>query len=175
MGNFFHGWRRKTGLIFLVAALAIAGLWFRSFATTDLINFHTGRDRVQLFASDKSRMIWMSMDDPDHVVALDTAYDSLKTTPTGFLARFETEWRWQCCGFQLGSGRESLPTWGGSIGDGIEMMIPMKPSFLVPTILVIPYWSLVLLLTVASVTVLFSKSRRSNVASTLESSTSERT
>lgn len=39
MLDFFHGWRRKTGAVTLVMALAFVGGWIRSLAVTDSWQF----------------------------------------------------------------------------------------------------------------------------------------
>lgn len=36
MQTFFHGWRRKTGVVTLMLACVLCGLWMRSHATQDL-------------------------------------------------------------------------------------------------------------------------------------------
>ena len=37
MKQFFHGWRRKAGGVTLVMALALTGLWIRTFVVADFI------------------------------------------------------------------------------------------------------------------------------------------
>lgn len=42
MHSFFHGWRRKTGFVTLVMALAFVGGWIRSLSVTDSWQFPVG-------------------------------------------------------------------------------------------------------------------------------------
>ena len=37
MWSFFHGWRRKTGCVTLVMACALAAMWVRSLSTIDVL------------------------------------------------------------------------------------------------------------------------------------------
>ena len=39
MGDFFHGWTRKIGLVLLVMGVATAGLWLRSQFVSDCLHF----------------------------------------------------------------------------------------------------------------------------------------
>ena len=39
MGQFFHGWKRKVGIIALVFACAVTPIWNRSLAIIDVIRF----------------------------------------------------------------------------------------------------------------------------------------
>ncbi len=39
MGDFFQGWRRKTGCVTLVFALSVAALWVRSLTTSDHVDY----------------------------------------------------------------------------------------------------------------------------------------
>ncbi|MEI8017876.1 MAG: hypothetical protein WCH39_06725 [Schlesneria sp.] len=39
MGNFFQGWRRKTGCVTLVIGLAVIALWLRSLTTFGGVNY----------------------------------------------------------------------------------------------------------------------------------------
>jgi hypothetical protein len=37
MREFFHGWRRKTGIITLVVGLGLMGMWIRSYRLMDIV------------------------------------------------------------------------------------------------------------------------------------------
>ncbi len=41
MGDFFHGWRRKTGFVALLIALGFTALWMRSLTTIDTVRYFT--------------------------------------------------------------------------------------------------------------------------------------
>lgn len=51
MVQFFHGWRRKAGIVTLVMACAFWAGWVRSGMIGDRLAFQTHRDRVVFFGS----------------------------------------------------------------------------------------------------------------------------
>lgn len=56
MHTFFHGWRRKAGIISLVVACVMTGLWNRSLFVEDLVAF----PRRQAFDSLNGNLYWDS-------------------------------------------------------------------------------------------------------------------
>ena len=63
MREFFHGWRRKAGVVTLVVACAMMGMWMRSRFQEDSIRF-TAFSRRNLIMSTSSRISWWSWNEP---------------------------------------------------------------------------------------------------------------
>jgi hypothetical protein len=59
MQRFFHGWRRKMGVVTLVVALAVMGMWVRSFVVGDLVDLPLGRYTVQCFSCSGRFDCWL--------------------------------------------------------------------------------------------------------------------
>ena len=151
MGDFFHGWRRKTGLSTLVLALVVLGLWMRSHGVNDLVNFRSGQENLQVFVSDRVGFVWMSLHYPGGVTQFEERYQRLTASPAGIVNDLVVaKWSIQCCGFGFGSGEEKMSGWGGSSEVGVDMMLPVKTSFEATRIVIIPNWSVVLTLTLIS-------------------------
>ena len=64
MKEFFHGWRRKAGLVTLVMACLFLGLWLRSRFYEDDIRFRVGRHTVHVFHLFESGLAWISIWEP---------------------------------------------------------------------------------------------------------------
>ena len=64
MWSFFHGWRRKAGVITLVMACAIMGLWVRSRFFDEVIRFRVGAHAVNDFQLLESGFSWASIWEP---------------------------------------------------------------------------------------------------------------
>ena len=151
MGDFFHGWRRKTGLATLALALFVLGLWLRSHGVNDLVNFRSGNKKLQVFVSDRVGFVWMSLHYPEGVTQFEERYQRFPASPAGIVNDLViAKWSFQCCGFGFGSGEENLSGWGGSSEVGVDMMLPVKTSFEATKIVIIPNWSVVLMLMLVS-------------------------
>jgi hypothetical protein len=61
MQTFFHGWRRKAGVVTLVMACVVTGLWVRTLFFADQICFVMG-DRKHYINSGQSGLCWLSVD-----------------------------------------------------------------------------------------------------------------
>jgi len=57
MGGFFRGWRRKVGCITLLLALASMGAWVRSQSCVDTLVFPTAK-AMNYWMSDKYGLVW---------------------------------------------------------------------------------------------------------------------
>jgi len=145
MGEFFHGWQRKIGLMTLVMTLALIGGWVRSEYNSDFmdvkrddtiysvnsvgggINF--GR-RTEL----KTGWYWILS-----TRRLTDLYpDGIPTEITPWMEQHEFKWRLDLLGFHIGVARLSR------LGIRDEDCM-------------IPYWSIVLPLTAISAFLLLSK------------------
>ena len=51
MGDFFHGWRRKTGVVTLAMALLLSGEWMRGYSMEDNICIRLDSNTVELLTS----------------------------------------------------------------------------------------------------------------------------
>lgn len=60
MHTFFHGWRRKAGVVALGLALMLASLWLRTQAATDLVIIQRSGIR-NMFHSYDGRVIWCNL------------------------------------------------------------------------------------------------------------------
>lgn len=61
MKAFFHGWRRKLGIVTLVLACALMGMWVRSRVVCDSLEYSKGV-RSHFIASMQSGIVWCSRD-----------------------------------------------------------------------------------------------------------------
>jgi hypothetical protein len=59
MHTFFHGWRRKAGVVALVMALALMGGWIRSYALLDDVSFSTPW-RSHCIVSASGKLSWVA-------------------------------------------------------------------------------------------------------------------
>ena len=66
MGDFFKGWKRKTGLITLLLALLSMGGWVRSLSHEDEFALMV-RQRIHSFGSEPGWFSWWSWSDPSQV------------------------------------------------------------------------------------------------------------
>lgn len=57
MHTFFHGWRRKAGVVSLGVALAVFGMWVRSCIVDDLVDIRIAHIGLQLVSRDE-RLSW---------------------------------------------------------------------------------------------------------------------
>lgn len=57
MREFFQSWRRKAGLVTLMMALLVIGMWMRSLVLDDLIQIRYGT-RSNVFASTNPKLVW---------------------------------------------------------------------------------------------------------------------
>ena len=64
MGDFFHGWRRKTGCATLLMALAFMAGWVRSFTVGDDFKFTSGFHHYFLLTSYSGEIQLLGWEDP---------------------------------------------------------------------------------------------------------------
>jgi hypothetical protein len=62
MREFFHGWRRKTGVVTLVMACVVAGIWVRSEVTIDVVWFKVGRHQYCVHTFPGQMYCWQLKD-----------------------------------------------------------------------------------------------------------------
>jgi hypothetical protein len=146
MGEFFHGWRRKFGLVTLVMACVSMAGWMRSHSVQDVVSIHSGRHTSESLSSVKCVLVWQrSQFDHDE-------YKGPRPEWTTYPFHSETKWFdetgmvwcWQLCGFGFGEVPSDLI-------EGVEE----KFFFF-------PYWSVTVPLTFISAWLLLSKTGKSN-------------
>ena len=146
MGEFFRGWRRTVG----VGTLALACLFMagseRSRTTCDFISFF-GSNRKALHDLSSTRMGLMYMrtekDFTGQTKSITFATRAWKMAPgKDYLSGIEMNWRINSCGFRFGKSVRREPHTITNI-----------------TAWIVPYWSIVIPLTLISVYLLLSKPR----------------
>ncbi len=170
MGNFLHGWRRKTGLLSLALALALTAPWLRSYLFYDTVSLLCQASHHR-FDSEQGRLLWqcdhswttnefrrrqrmqfhwITLHYPDPNLPI----DSKLLDP---LHGYEVDWRWNWSQFSFGAGRE--------ITESAELLSDGGPSKLRAIFdhrvaWTIPYWSLVLPLTLIAAWLILGRPKR---------------
>lgn len=62
MREFLRGWRQKAGCVTLLMAMAVSGLWMRSWTTSDYFRFQIGDRQHRLSSTKDSGLAWESWD-----------------------------------------------------------------------------------------------------------------
>ena len=133
MREFFKGWRRKAGVVTLVVACAAATGWVRSLRTMDELTIPGNRATHYLNSTDGTVGWWMRNDDPNVRFSFQTRRSDSNDWAI-VLEQVHILWKFEWCGFGCGeSHRSRLRIW------------------------MIPYWSIVLPLTLLSAYLLLSK------------------
>ena len=102
MHTFFHGWRRKAGVVTLVMACALMGGWIRSYASVDSIFVNTGNGQRRL-QSEGGYLIWSS--GGFEPAGSSFGFESRLFTPIEFIEPNElwVDWRFRCPGIRVGT------------------------------------------------------------------------
>jgi len=136
MRDLFKGWRRKAGVVVLVMACGLVGMWARSFHTEDMYVYPIEPYVTDLLFSSGGCVGWRRDDEAvwdiprDH---RDYGFQSRRWDRQRFAWSsevFNWRWDWRWCGLGHAVGHEA-ETW------------------------VLPYWMLVLPLTLLSAILLF--------------------
>ena len=140
MAEFFHGWKRKTGVLTLGMACVFAAGWVRNYTVQDMLLIRSDQEHFHLLVSGHDGLIWMKIVD---VVGFSTGrpfYDTDVADHSDPFEAINAEWKWKWLGFQFGQGEEIFQT-------------PIGFSM-------IPYWAIVIPLTALSAFLLLSKPKR---------------
>ena len=135
MGEFFKLWRRKFGVVTLVTACVFMGGWVRSYTTTDILRVCTGKKRVDEFNSDFSRLAWVRWENYQSIPAF---YSSEEANELDLFHCYGIPCQSHWCEFKYGSEKYEH----GSFTRVMWM---------------IPYWSVIVPLTLISFWLLLSK------------------
>lgn len=158
MLSFFHGLRRKIGVITLVMACVLAAAWVRSLSTYDLIGLPKVRNGIPCVLSTQQLLTLMVERPVGHTSSYSWFLGSEKTSdfnwiilPVNKSPLTDTEISWSCrsCGF--GHGKRTNVT-----SEHPDGQFSVNVDF---TFLTIPYWSIVIPLTLLSAYLLLSKPR----------------
>ena len=147
VGDFFHGWRRKIGIVTLVIACVFMVGWVRSHSVQDVLSIHSGRHTSESVSSVKCVLVWQQcqIDDAEYMTALPEWTTYPFHSETKWYDETGMVWRWQLCGFGFGE----LPS---DLVEGVQARY-----------FFIPYWSVTVPLTLVSVWLLLSRPRKSNL------------
>ena len=161
MGDFFKPWRRRFGLVTLAMACMFMAAWVRSMSVEDVLKFPTAEGFRFFCTSEHERISWGKMTGPESErsdkrvtrwkclsgrIDLHSGIDPTNTSDHKFY-HYEHDWKWDWCGFYFAEGHGKLTG-------------PCPSTRL--RLYVIPYWSIVIPLTVISFWLLLSKPRKSN-------------
>ena len=143
MSEFFRGWRRKIGVATLLLACLLTCGWVRSFRLGDfilsanwqLVSFH-------------GRIFWERRPAPFEWKLAYASEDDRYVTDVYTDPEWEEKWQWKRFGFAVGK-TELNPAGANAIGSSLQS-----------TFYLIPYWALVVPLTVVSGLLLWFRSRR---------------
>ena len=159
MGEFFRGWRRKIGVVTLMMALVLMGGWVRSMSVEDVLKFPSA-EGFCFCTFEHERISWGELTGPDSEITakrltqwkwlsgridLHSGIGPTNTSDHKFYY-YEHDWKWDLCGFYFAEGHGKLTG-------------PCPSTRL--RLYVIPYWSIVIPLTLISLWLLLSKSRTS--------------
>ena len=123
MREFFQGWSRKAGLVTLVLACIVTGVWLRSRLVVDQIMFSRG-NALQILNSDNGVLVWLAIEmTSDEVRAIRFVWQSHPTNLFDKVEQSEDDTKsvgeWKFCGFSFGEGlfatngqRLKLKYWG---------------------------------------------------------------
>lgn len=152
MGDVFKGWRRKIGVVTLVMACVLMAGWARSQRIGECFNVsHAGTRRYDL-GSDQNRVFLslLSAQSGDSIRLRNSNgtevfvpfYMKMSRGLERRLTECKTEWRCQLWGFEI---------W--------KVQTPDIPQFRNLTVMFIPYWSIVLPMTLLSAYLILWKPR----------------
>jgi len=160
MGDYFKGWRRKFSVLTLIMACVFMGGWVRSITTPDQIKVSAGKYDFHLLTSAGGQITWERAEEIPECIAdwLPGSRQFLHPYGSGgpiIHARMldytdvQLLWRFKFGEFDLGQGLLPFnePEWN------FEVRL---------TECVLPYWAIVLTLTLISCWFLVSKPRKSN-------------
>ena len=141
MYQYFRGWRRKAGCITLALACVFIVIWVRSLIVVDTLQFDSGKFIREDLVSVRHHLIWGRIYEEGAVTK-----PSWRTSPIarvvtfdGFMELTRLNRSWRFCGFSGGKFQVKKSALGES------------------GFCVIPYWSIVIPLTMLSAFLLLSK------------------
>ena len=136
MRVFFRGWKRKAGIATLALTCLITVGWMRSIVVADILVYPLNKTTLLEVTSNSQSMWWKIQPKAGSDLSWDLLeWASIPAVPVSRLEAY-LHWVWKRYGF--------------GVADGIEYINDIPPSFARATIVVLPYWLLVLPLTMLS-------------------------
>ena len=104
MLSFFHGWRRKAGVVLLVMALAFFGVWMRSYFFCDEVSFPSDASAL-CFDSVRGGFNWYRLTPCQTGSGVQwNSFNLARMNATGTWSTTNVDWRWDFGGFSFGVG-----------------------------------------------------------------------
>lgn len=138
MSGYFKPFRRKLGVVTLITACAAMAIWVRSLGRGDFVHADNGQ-----LVSFRGRVFIEMHSAPFQYRLFYSSEDDRPTSDAYSDPHFDELWQWRCWGFAYGFHEKVVD-------------------------LMIPYWSLVVPLTMFSCWLLFSKTRSLKSIKSLE-------
>jgi hypothetical protein len=153
MREVFRGWKRKLGVVTLAMACGFIIGWVRSLSVMDVLQIGSGSRTMEHCVSTNGSLIWgrFRTEDPNSVIVFPIWGTSGSSTIEAFLEHANLRCNWRSFGF----GRGDL---------NIDSLDRSRHTFWM-----IPYWSIILPLTVLSAFLLLTKPRQSIPRKTADS------
>jgi hypothetical protein len=166
MGEFFWGWRRKVGLMTLLMACVFAAGWVRSFYVRDTIIIY-GRFPVLSVSSKDGQLSWEKQL-PFVLKGPFNPVQDLNDGAQNYWEPWDIHWRWrrEWYGFLFGSGVLSLSL--DKFPPNERRWMSEPPQKRRVEVWMIPYWSIVIPLTLLSAFLLLSTPHQSTPKKTAE-------
>ena len=159
MGEFFRGWKRKTGMLTLVLACVFMAGWVRSSFFIEGLVIPLGMKSSASLVSSDSSLIWLTQQGDGFFSFPNIVSRRLSDIDDRIFENPLFEWRWKRCGFGIGACVDGTRQVG-------NQMIQMTPG----TVAVVPCWSVTIPLMLVSMWLLvFSKPSQSIPQSTSQS------
>ena len=146
MGDYFKPWRRKIGIVTLVMALVFMAGWVRSLTICDLFSCPLGKFIQVYLASENQTLLWSYQ---KCIVPPFPTYGAhpLQTVKTDkYYVLYAVNWKWRW--FRFGFGER--------ICNEASLVIPPHSH----PVVAVPYFSIVLLLTLLSAFLILWKPRK---------------
>ena len=159
MSTFFHGWRRKTGCILLLMAGVFMAAWLRSLSVIDKFSF-SQQQSCHFMLSMDGNVSWRRLTPFDENMPpgwslptrwVTTALTEKNRRNSVFYWDGDVHWRWHWGGFDFGAGLFEMISYAPA---------PTSNWLRREEIWQIPYWSIVMPLTLLSAHLIFRKQRK---------------
>jgi hypothetical protein len=121
MRNFFHGWRRKAGVVTLLMALVVSGGWIRSFLVCDSFGWANSGPALPMWFVSVSGTCAIVAEIPIAWNTFDSSrliWETDKSVPFAELLPEDTTWSFQWGGFGYGRNRGqffTFPYWSVAV------------------------------------------------------------
>lgn len=103
MREFFQGWRRKTGVVALVMACGLMGMWMRSRVIRDEVRIRKDDQNFYFFHSNQSQLSWARIrEQHPFQFTFNTIHFAADSDGRDLFNSDAFKWHWQACGFEFG-------------------------------------------------------------------------